>query len=151
MGRSNGSREAHQCKRENGTVGRWSVADLASKQVIANAKFQLNRGPSHRFVFASGDKVTHLSDLAERANRCDSPAEFVTYLTTTSAGHKSEFDNLCRNLDLDPKCSEGAAKALDFLRRFRPEIVDKNRLRYNVEELSWSLDHRRAGGCRGRP
>ncbi len=136
VGRTGGIREAHQCKRENGTVGRWSVADLEAKGIISNAKFQLDRDPSHRFIFASGDKAGHLSDLCERAWRCDNPAEFVTHLATTSVGLKNDFATLCRHLGLDPESSQGAATVVDFLRRFRPEVVDKNRLRFAVEELS---------------
>jgi len=136
VGRPDGIREAYQCKRENGTAGKWSVANLASKGVISHAKFQLDRDLSHRFVFASGDKANHLSDLAERAGRCDAPAEFVTHLTTTSADLEGEFATLCRHLGLDPRSPEGAAKVVDFLRRFRPEVVDKNRLRDDVEGLS---------------
>ncbi len=136
VGRPEGIREAHQCKRENGTVGKWSVADLEAKGIISTAKFQLDRSPSNRFIFASGDKVTHLSDLSERVKRSDSPTEFVTYLTTTSAGLKNDFGVLCRYLDLDPESPEGATKVVDFLSRFRPEIVDKIKLRFAVEEFS---------------
>jgi hypothetical protein len=134
--RPDGTREAHQCKRENGTTGRWSVADLEAKRVITNAQVQLGGDPRHRFIFASGDKVTHLSDLAERSHRCDNPAEFVEFLATTSRGHAREFNNLCQRLGLDPVRPQDSAKALDFLRRFRPQVVDKNSLRDEVEELA---------------
>src|SRR2546426_4052536 len=50
VGRPDGTREAHQCKRENGTAGKWSVADLEAKRIISKARFQLSRDPSHRFV-----------------------------------------------------------------------------------------------------
>jgi hypothetical protein len=135
VGRPDGVREAHQCKRENGTVGKWSVADLEAKGIIKAAKFQLNRDPSHRFVFASVDKASHLSDLCDRVERCDDPAEFVTHLTATSAGLKNEFDTLCRRLGLDPESPGDAERVVDFLRRFRPEVVDKFRLLRDVKEL----------------
>jgi hypothetical protein len=67
--RPDGTREGHQCKRENGVRGMWSVADLAAKNVISNALFQLKRDPSHHFIFASADKAALLSDLAERAKQ----------------------------------------------------------------------------------
>ena len=98
VSRPDGIHEAHQCKRENGAVGKWSVADLGANGIISTAKFQLDRDPSYRFLFASGDKATHLSDLSERSARCDTPGDFVAYLTTTSAGLKSEFSTLCRHL-----------------------------------------------------
>jgi hypothetical protein len=136
VGRPDGTREAHQCKRENGAAGRWSVADLEAKRILSNAKFQLGRDPSYRFVFASGDKANHLSDLAQRAAMCDRPAEFVTYQTTTSRDLRREFDTLCHHLGLDSESPEGAAKIVDFLRRFRPEVVGTHRQRNDVEELS---------------
>ena len=98
VGRPDGTREAHQCKRENGAAGKWSVAALESKRIISNAKLQLDRDPSHRFVFASGDKASHLSDLAARAERCDTADEFVTHLTSTSVGLYGEFSTLCGQL-----------------------------------------------------
>jgi hypothetical protein len=127
VGRPDGVREAHQCKRENGTVGRWSVADMEAKRIISHAKFQLDRDPSHHFVFASGDKANHLSDLAVRARMCDSPTEFVAYQTNTSRNLEREFGTLCRHLGLDPGSPEGAARVVDFLQRFRPEVVSIHR------------------------
>ena len=139
------AREAHQCKRENGTAGRWSVAELEAKGIISNAKFQLDRAPSHRFVFASGDKAGSSLGLTERAERCNTPAEFVTYLTTTSSGLKNEFRSLCHCLGLDPGTPEGQAKVVDFLRR----SVRWSLTRTGCATMSksfGSLDRRRARG-----
>lgn len=134
VGRPNGTLEAHQCKRENVTSGKWTVSDLARKRILSDAKYQLERKPSSLFIFTSGDKVTHLSDLAERAKRCESPSDFVKYLTSTSEELKKEFNLLCQKLEIDSTTSEGAEKVVDFLRRFRPEIVDKSSLIYDVQE-----------------
>ena len=41
--RPDATREAHQCKRENASEGRWSVAALEAKNVISSAKFHLDR------------------------------------------------------------------------------------------------------------
>src|SRR5262249_8018789 len=123
VGRPDGTREAHQCKRENASVGKWSVSGLHARGVITPAKSQLGRDPSHRFFFASGDKAGPLADLCERVERCEHPAEFVTYLTTTSQTLRNEFGELCRHLGLDPESHEGAMAVVDFLRRFRPMLV----------------------------
>lgn len=58
VARPDGTREAHQCKRENASAGRWSVSELEAKRIISNAKFQLDRDPAYRFVFVSGDKAS---------------------------------------------------------------------------------------------
>ena len=63
--RPDATARVHQCKRENGSDGLWSIADLANKNIISAAKFQLDRDLRHRFVFASGDKAPHLADLCE--------------------------------------------------------------------------------------
>src|ERR1044071_4412011 len=54
VGRPDGTREAHQCKRENASEGRWSVAALEAKRVISNAKFHLNPLPAWLFCFFCG-------------------------------------------------------------------------------------------------
>lgn len=129
-----GSREGHQCKRENASEGRWSVAGLEAKGIISNAKFQLDRDPGHRFVFVSGDKAPHLSDLCERAAMCETPSEFGQHSVPTSRRHLEEFQTLCSILKIDPDDPAGVEQALDFLRRFRPIVEDKLALRGRVED-----------------
>ena len=140
VARPDGTREAHQCKRENGSVGHWSVVALEARGVISNAKFQLDRDPAHRFVFISGDRAPHLSDLCERAaERCESPSEFRQYLAVTSRQLFQEFQALCSCLGVDPNTANGVEQALDFLRRFLPLSEDKRQLRWEVAE---ARDHR---------
>ena len=130
------TREAHQCKRENGSEGRWSVATLERKRIISNARFQLHRDPAHRFVFVSCDKAPHLADLCERAARYENPSEFRAHSVTTSRSLLQEFRALCSYLEADPDQPSGVAQALDFLRRFRPLSEDKLTLRGKVEDLA---------------
>jgi hypothetical protein len=132
--RPDGIREAHQCKRENASQGRWSVAALEARGIISNAKFQLDRDPMYRFVFVSGDKAPHLEDLCERA--CENPSDFRAYSVTTSRHHLREFQTLCSYLKVDPDEPSGVEQALDFLRRFRPISEDKLTSRERVEDLA---------------
>ena len=136
--RPDGTREAHQCKRENASKGLWSVNDLENKKVISSAKFQLDRDSDHRFVFTSGDKAPHLSDLCERARSCTNPADFRSYGVTTSQGLEQEFTSLCRRLSLNPDVPAELDRICDFLRRFTPRIADKAFLRTDVEHLAAS-------------
>jgi hypothetical protein len=133
VGRSDGTREAHQCKRENGTIGYWSAASLESKRVLSNAIYQLRRDPSHTFLFVSGDKVRHVSDLAERARAYGDAKVFRREAVDSSVGHRSEFQNACRHLKLNPDDPSDLAIAFDFLRRFRCVIKDKEAMRDDVE------------------
>jgi hypothetical protein len=89
--RPNGTREAHQCKRENASGGRWSVAKLEAKRIISNAKFQLDRDPAYRFVFVSSDRAPHLADLCERGMTCESASDFREHSVTTSRDLLHEF------------------------------------------------------------
>jgi hypothetical protein len=134
--RPNGTREAHQCKRENASAGRWSVAALEAKRIISNAKFHLDRDPMCRFIFVSGDKAPHLADLCERAGMCESASEFRAHSVTTSRQLLDEFRALCSYLKVDADEPGGIGQALDFLRRFRPLSEDKLTLRGQVEDFA---------------
>ena len=132
----NGIRQAHQAKRENGSHGAWSAADLNAKGVLKHAKFQLDRDPKHEFIFLSGDKAPSLADLNERAMRGDSDDDFYTIATATTAKLKSELDAVARYLELDPVDLEQRAAIREFLRRFHVRVVDKQALRGEVEDLA---------------
>jgi hypothetical protein len=134
--RPDGTREAHQCKRENASAGEWTAADLGNKKILSNARFQLDRDPSHRFVFTSADKAPRISDLCERARMCESPADFFAHCVTTSQGLEKEFRKLCQHLGLDHDQTRDLEKVFDFLRRFSTRIVDKVAIRDEVEELA---------------
>lgn len=135
VAKPDGTREGHQCKRENGSRGDWSVADLQAKKVITNAKSQLDRNPGHRFCFVSGDKAPLLGDLVERASRGDSPSVFCQHAIATSRDLRREFETLCRNLELNPDDAGDQAAAQAFLRRCRVILKDRNHLRDEVELL----------------
>jgi hypothetical protein len=136
VARPDGTREAHQSKRENASKGHWTVADLAAKKILANAKFQLDRSPAHRFVFVSADKARSLSDLCERARRGDSADEFLAEAVTTSGGLKDEFNALSKHLALDPRTAPGARAIRDFLRRFTVHTADKLAIHDEVEDVA---------------
>ncbi len=141
VSRTSGEREAHQCKRENGTVGKWSVSDLAGRGVISKAQFQLNRDPRHRFVFASGDKAPLLADLAQRAAQYDLET-FYRQAVLKFRDHASEFAALCRHLGKSPDVPNELAEAADFLRRFKALVIDPRSLRADLEERAsrWLLE-----------
>ncbi len=66
IGRPDGTQVAQQCKRQNTSSGGWTLAVLASRDVLTNLAFQLARKPSIEFAFVSGDPVPTLDDLCTR-------------------------------------------------------------------------------------
>ena len=115
VARPDGTREAaSHCKRENGSRGDWSIAEFHAKNIILNAKFQLDQDPAHRFHFVSADKAPAMSDLCERARRGDNPEVFCKLAATTSQNLKSEFENLCRYLTVDATVASGQAATQDY-------------------------------------
>lgn len=68
-------REYHQVKRQN-TKGRWTLADLESKQILTNFKEKLENNQANCY-FISTDKAYQLEELAERARSSQSWLEFL--------------------------------------------------------------------------
>src|SRR5262249_7118862 len=135
INRANGIREGHQCKRENGRRGKWSIAELAAKGIIANAKYQLDRSANHHFVFISRDKCPELSDFCERANRANRIEEFSADDLRTSKHHRREYDSLCIALNIAPDQPMSLSVLWDFLRRFHIRVIDKTGIHEDVNDV----------------
>jgi len=133
-----GKRVGYQCKRENGTKGKWSITDLARERILENAKFQLNRGDEYCFGFVSSDPAPVLSDLCERTKRCNNdPAMYSRYSVTTSAAHSEAFKQMSGYLGFDTSKPHDQARIFDFLSR--TEIVTFDRGRPAKEEVrAWA-------------
>ena len=56
--RSDGIREAHQCKSRNRSEESWSVGGLSARGVLRDMRFQLDRKPRCEFVFVSAIPAT---------------------------------------------------------------------------------------------
>ena len=134
--RTDRSRQGQQCKRENGTKDKWTVASLAAERVLQNALFQIERDNAHRFCFVSSIHCPVLEDFVERVHRCnDSPEKFVNY-ELTSTEYEGEFNILCGKLGLDIRDKEDLNRVFRFLQRFRFEDFHRPiQSRARVEEL----------------
>lgn len=113
--------QVHQCKIENGTKGRWSVADLAAAGVLGTALRHLRRPPVAEFVFVSRDPVPVLRDLAERSCRSNGEPELFVATALSSREHRDQFSRLCAAWELDPGTVWGRARAVALLARLRFE------------------------------
>lgn len=135
---TDGKRVAYQCKRENGTKGKWSIADLQREGILANARYQLDRGNEYRFAFVSSDPAPILSDLCERTERCNNDlAIYAKYSATTSAAHSKAFKQISGYLGFDSANPHDQARIFDFLRR--TEIVSFDRGRQAEKEVrAWA-------------
>jgi hypothetical protein len=133
--RSDGTTEAHQCKRQRGSKGVWSVPNLEAEGVITASNEYLRESMLHRFWFISGDSAPALRTLCERAAQFDMLHDFRAE-AATSKETRSDFQSLQALLGLDPAKDSDLDQIRDFLRRFRPITEDVFRQRRNVEELA---------------
>ena len=114
---SDGKRYGHQCKRENGQIGKWTVAALNREHILTNSEFQLSRSSSNRFVFVSSDPVPTLIDLAERTHICDGDVTSFVDNQLTSKDHKAAFESYCKYLGLNAVNLADQKSAFDLLSR----------------------------------
>ncbi len=131
--------EAHQCKIGNRSEGRWTIAELAQRNVLQSIQEQLELRGADRFVFVSRDRSA-LEDLAERARRCDRDPRAFREHSLSSQELRRSFRTLCRHWRLDPTDDHDVSRALSLLGRCRYEggiasEDDKRRLHLLAELL----------------
>jgi hypothetical protein len=124
--RTDGVVVRYQCKRENGSKGRWSVADLVREGVVAAAGQALTHDPGSRFVFVSGDVAPELTSLCGQAGRFDGDPEafWGQLVDVASKDLRTAFERLCRAAEADPTAAEGRVAAFALLRRLGVEVFD---------------------------
>jgi hypothetical protein len=87
---SDGVIEAHQLKRQNGSVNSWTIKALQGEEVWANAKKHIGAG--REFHFVSTVPAVNLAEVADRARRSADLDDFVkNWLTEKLRPH---FDQL---------------------------------------------------------
>ncbi|OON72444.1 hypothetical protein [Streptomyces tsukubensis] len=85
-----GGTQVHQVKRQNRDANSWNVASLRDKGVWSNLRTHVDAG--HAFHFASLVPARALHELADRARRSDTSADFETEWLTD--GLQGSFDAL---------------------------------------------------------
>ncbi|MCC0175893.1 ATP-binding protein [Waterburya agarophytonicola K14] len=144
-------REYHQVKRQN-TQGRWSISDLASKQILSNFYKKLIE-PSSKCVFISTAKAYQLDELADRARGSQSWQEFKKEFFSSKdleqsfykiASHWSEYSdkeieeaisaiNNSKPSSTHIQIDGIAQNAYKFLKRVDVETESESRLRKILE------------------
>jgi hypothetical protein len=117
--KTNGVRQAQQCKARNGGKQSWSINDLGSRGIIAYLQFQLDRDPTAEFGFVSGIGAILFHDICESARNSNQNAEdFFNYqIEAIGQDRREAFRWFCRLVSLDSMQVTDRAKAVDYLRR----------------------------------
>ncbi len=135
---NDGSRTGHQCKRQHGGRGNWTVAALSREKVIRNALFQMERDISHRFAFVSHDPAPCLEVLINGTPGCNHDVSlYGEFLRNLSKDCRKEFQRLGPDLEANPDSPEGLKKAFDFLSRLEVFRFDRGK-RSEEEVRSWA-------------
>lgn len=119
-------REYHQIKRQHGGEGRWTIASLSERGVLATFYTRL-ADSSSTCVFASAHSVRHLDELADDARRAASLTEFDREFLK-AAPKRASFDQLRTYWE---NCSP--QEAFDRLRRVVIHTSDEEFLRTVIE------------------
>ncbi|MDQ7012446.1 MAG: hypothetical protein Q9O74_00955 [Planctomycetota bacterium] len=124
--RANGSTEHFQLRRQNGSAGKWTVADLDRGGVLRAAADIRSRGDSHHFRFVSADFVPHLKDICDQLCRsADPPIDFVQNRVHREKGRKRAFDELLSKWRLDPTSHSDIGIAIERLRGMQFITLDR--------------------------
>ncbi|MFI5399329.1 MAG: hypothetical protein ACHQ9S_27690 [Candidatus Binatia bacterium] len=122
LGLLNRQIEVHQCKKENGTTGKWPPSSL--EKVLRAAKVQLGRPDVNRFVFVSRDRAPELADLAERSHHCSNDPSVFIETSLSSEPHRKAFSQLCAIWELDRSNQREAAEVLRLLQCLQFRVWD---------------------------
>ncbi len=120
-------REGHQLKRQNGSDGKWTIADLDREGVLRSAFALLQLDSTSRFVFVSSDPAVHLKDLTDRAPR--DPASLEVFLSEhvgSKLDRKKAYEDLVRRWGLDPATSDDNGTAFGLIKRMACRVVDRS-------------------------
>jgi hypothetical protein len=119
-----GQRQAYQCKRKNGIIGRWSVADLASEDVLTNAATQLRRDRSSTFTFVSADPAPTLRELADTARGAGGDAGEYFRLTLAVDAHADNLRRFCVAVGVSERDPTGQRDVFDLLTRIHTHTFE---------------------------
>jgi hypothetical protein len=116
--RTSESIEYYQVKRQIGSKGRWTIADMNAAGVLSPFLEKLKANGDAVCVFVSTHSAFQLQELADRATRADSWREFAAEFLKGS--------DVSRAFERLRECWAGMSEneTLDYLRRVRVETID---------------------------
>jgi hypothetical protein len=135
--RANGVREGHQCKRENGSDGKWTIGALNRENVLTNARRFIAQSVNHRFGLVSSDSPIDLRDLAERTTRCNDDADdFFRNPVQASPRLAKAYAQFCEYLGYSVVNDAHRREAFGLLQSFDYFPFDKTRNEREVQTLA---------------
>lgn len=117
--RSNGVKEAQQCKGRNGSEEVWSYASINAKGIFENWKYHLDRDVSNTVSLVSPLAFTFLEDLIKRAKSSGGdPSKFYSnQILGSSTKFIRFFDNFCNAMSINKNESSELLRAISYLNR----------------------------------
>jgi len=115
----NGVRQAHQCKARNGSKEYWDIGDLASRGVLGNLRYQLDRDPTHEFFFVSSVGAELFRSICDFARRSDNNPELFYQEKILKRGQDVQkyFKKFCDYMSLNPAEESDRVRAFQYLNR----------------------------------
>lgn len=116
---NSGILQFQQCKARNASREYWSVADLNSRDILQNMKFQLGRDKKHEFALVTGIPASVFGDICESArNSNGNPEDYYKFqIQDIGESRRETYKQFCEYLSLNQNELEDRAKAFDYLRR----------------------------------
>jgi hypothetical protein len=115
--KSDGIREAQQCKRKNRTTGKWGISELSRQGVLGYLSSQLLRDVTIRYTFVSAHPAPELRELCDMARRAGGKADVYFLDTMAVAAHADHLRRFCREVGADPANPSGRQLAFGLLQR----------------------------------
>ncbi len=117
--KSDGIRQAQQCKARNKSKEFWSISDLKSRGILNHVQFQLDLNPQHEFALVSGVGATLFRDICNSARLSNAnPEDFYKYqIQAVGEKRREGFRQFCDSFSLDIEQKADRARAFDYLRR----------------------------------
>ena len=126
-------KEFHQVKRRH-SKGKWSLAALASKDILEVAGHRLAEDEGNKYVFVSGSDAPELSDLCEAVRGAGSFEDFQNgFLPERAKGLNKAFREMREAWGSDEQCT------YKYLRRVEVKVNDSDSLMRQLHSEAQAL------------
>lgn len=115
----NGVSQFHQCKARNSSKEYWNLGDLASRKVISNLKYQLDRDTAHEFFFVSSIGSEVFQSICNFARRSDNNPDLFYKEKILKRGKDVQecFEKFCGYMSLNSAEESQLGQAFQYLKR----------------------------------
>lgn len=115
--------EYHQCKSRNGNNDYWTIGELNSRDVLKNAKYQLDNQKNCIYHLVSPFNEIKLSDIIYRTHTSGNAEAFYKYQILGKAKKiENEFKSFLKYFSLNIDDENDIEKAYEYLKRIAIEV-----------------------------